>query len=289
MKPSIDTIPKDEYPELLTEIPDPPEQLYKRGQLPDENTYTYLCVVGSRKYTSYGKRAIEKIIRELAGYPIVIVSGMALGIDSIAHEAALDAGLPTVAVPGSGLDEDVLYPRSHVSLAYDILDADGTLLSEFDPDFEAAPWAFPKRNRIMAGLCEATLIVQATKESGTLITARLSADYHRDIFTIPGSIFQESTDGNHMLLKKGAALIRNGKDVARELRIKKQKESDKVQTTDDLSDEEQAVIEQLSEPKERDDLIRQLDIDTAAANGLLAEMEIDGLIQEESGTIHSLV
>jgi DNA processing protein len=288
MEPSIDTIPGENHPKLLQEISDPPEALYKRGSLPDTDTYTYLCVVGSRKYTSYGKKAIEKIIRELSGYPVAVVSGMAFGIDSIAHKAAIDADLPTVAVPGSGLNEDVLYPRSHVSLAKDILSAGGALVSEFEPDFEAAPWAFPKRNRIMAGLCEATLIVQATKESGTLITARLAADYHRDIFTIPGSIFADSTDGNHMLLKKGAALIRNGKDVARELHVKKQSSTHEDDTAN-LSDDEQAVIDELTEPIPRDDLIRALDIKTAKANGLLAEMEIDGLIHEEGGKIHSRI
>ena len=147
-----------EFPALLREIPDPPEQLFIRGTYPSED-YIFLCVVGSRKYTPYGKSACQSLLSGLRGYPIAIVSGLALGIDAIAHEAALTAGLPTVAVPGSGLQDSVLYPRTNFGLAQRILKAGGALLSEFPPEHEARPENFPQRNRIMAGLSHATLVI----------------------------------------------------------------------------------------------------------------------------------
>jgi DNA processing protein len=142
-----------EFPTLLKEIPDPPEQLFVRGNLPTKSKI--LSVVGARAYSSYGKDVCEMLIDGLRGHDVAIVSGLALGIDSIAHKSALSAGLFTLAVPGSGLNDEVLYPSTHKKLAHDILDAGGGLLSEFEPDFKATPWSFPQRNRIMAGLAHA--------------------------------------------------------------------------------------------------------------------------------------
>ena len=149
-----------EFPTLLSEITDPPDTLYFRGVSPKlhENDVKFLCVVGSRKYSQYGKTVCEKLITGLRGYPVGIVSGLALGIDAIAHRAALDASLYTIAVPGSGLGWNTLYPRSHNSLAKRILLSGGTLLSEYEENIQATPYTFPKRNRVMAGLCHAVLV-----------------------------------------------------------------------------------------------------------------------------------
>jgi DNA processing protein len=265
---------------LLREIPDAPEKLYIRGVLPPEDM-KFLCVVGSRKYTPYGKEACEKLITGLRGYPVVIVSGLALGIDSIAHRAALDAGLPTVAVPGSGLNEAVLYPRAHRDLAKTILERDGALLSEFEPDFEAAPHAFPQRNRIMAGLSHATLIVEAEERSGTLITARLAADYNRDVLTVPGSIFHKHTYGPHMLLRQGAALITKSEDILEALHLTTAEKEKKVYER--VSEDEKKVLELI--PLPRDELIRNLKLPVSQANVLLSSMELKGLIKESLGEI----
>src|SRR3989338_991505 len=154
----IRKIRKGDYPPQLLEIPQVPEELFVRGTLPQDDALL-LCVVGSRKHTEYWKEVCEKILSELRGFPIVIVSGLALGIDAIAHRAALKAGLKTIAVPGSGLSPSVLYPRSHNSLAKEIVKRGGALLSEFEPDTPAAPWTFPRRNRIMAGLADAVLVI----------------------------------------------------------------------------------------------------------------------------------
>ena len=186
----------DEFPPSLREIPEPPEKLYLVGTLPPEDAL-WLAVVGSRKHTPYGKEACEKIIAELAGKNIVIVSGLALGIDGIAHEAALRAGLATVAIPGSGLDEKVLYPRTHLSLARRIVERGGALLSEFPPDFRATPYSFPQRNRLMAGVTRGTSITEGGGRSGTLNTARLAGDYTRDVLVIPASIFSRNSAGSH--------------------------------------------------------------------------------------------
>jgi DNA processing protein len=144
----IDKLSPNVFPPQLLEIPEPPEQLYIRGVLPPENAIL-LAVVGSRKYSNYGKDVCEELIAGLAGFPIAIVSGLALGIDGIAHKAALKAGLATIAIPGSGLNDDVIYPATHFGLAQEILAAGGALLSEFEPDFRAAN-GHSKRNRIMA-------------------------------------------------------------------------------------------------------------------------------------------
>src|SRR5690606_4401026 len=138
-----------------------------------------LSVVGSRKYTNYGQQVVNHLISGLRGYNIGIVSGLALGIDSLAHQVAIDNGIYTLAIPGGGLSDKSIYPRRHLPLARKILEADGGLLSEFESDFTATNWSFPQRNRLVCGISEATLIIEASEKSGTLITAKLTADYNR--------------------------------------------------------------------------------------------------------------
>ncbi len=203
---------KKQFPPLLNEIPDPPEKLFLRGALPKKNT-KLLCVVGSRIATPYGQSVAFKLIEGLSGSNVAIVSGLALGIDAIAHKSALKAKLKTIAVPGSGLDDNVIYPASNRTLARTILESGGALLSEFEPSFKATPWSFPQRNRVMAGMSHATLVIEATERSGTLITSRLALDYNRDVLTVYGSIFQESTFGPHYLIKNGAIPVRNSDDI----------------------------------------------------------------------------
>ena len=187
MKTNIRELFADEIPEWLMEIPEPPKKLYIRGEMPKGDS-KFLCVVGSRKHTEYGKEACQKLIAGLRGYDIVVVSGLALGIDGIAHKAALDASLTTIAIPGSGLHPSVLYPSSNRQLAEKIVDSGGALLSEFEPMFRPTLYSFPQRNRIMAGISHAVLIVEAEIKSGTLITSRLATDYNREVMAVPGSV-----------------------------------------------------------------------------------------------------
>ncbi|OHA26647.1 MAG: DNA protecting protein DprA [Candidatus Taylorbacteria bacterium RIFCSPHIGHO2_02_FULL_44_36] len=284
----IKVLKSENWSPLLKEIPDPPEKLYIRGALPDWSQ-KFLCVVGARRYTSYGKEACEKLIAGLRGYPIIIVSGLALGIDSIAHRAALAAGLKTLAVPGSGLLPEAIHPRFHRQLAEKIIEAGGALLSEFEPDFRATLWAFPQRNRIMAGLANATLVVEAEKKSGTLITAKLATEYNRDVLTIPGSIFSPNSEGPHLLIRLGATPVTSPAELLEALGFKTEAENSQAQLAlayADCSSDERKILELLREPLARDILISRLGFPASRANALLSVLEIKGLIKESLGELH---
>jgi len=270
-----------EFPQLLREISDPPKALYIKGNYPDEKS-KFLAVVGSRKYTPYGKQVTQKLIFGLSGYPIVIVSGLALGIDAIAHEAALEAALTTIAIPGSGLSESVLYPATHRQLAKRILKAGGALLSPFEDNFKATPYSFPERNRIMAGISHATLVIEASEKSGTLITSRLATEYNRDVLAVPGPIFSATSAGPHMLLRLGATPITKSEDILEALHLKAEEKS---VATENLSDIERKIFEMLSSPLSRDELIDALEIPVQEIQITLARLELKGIIKEEMGEI----
>ncbi|MBI5411672.1 DNA-protecting protein DprA [Candidatus Peregrinibacteria bacterium] len=280
---TIQKLTNNQFPSALLEIPEPPKTLHLAGILPPEDTIL-LTVVGSRKYTSYGKMACEKIIQGLSGYPIAIVSGLALGIDTIAHRAAIEAGLKTIAVPGSGLGEQALYPASNKTLAKEIVADGGALLSEFPPDFRATQWSFPQRNRIMAGLSRGVLIIEASEQSGTLITARLALDYNRDVYVVPGSIFSDGTRGSNALIKGGATPITSSADMLVALGF----ETTQYNSTakENANPEEALVLELLREPLPRDTIIQALNRPTHEINMLLSVMELKGLIKERLGSIY---
>ncbi len=285
MKFPVRKVQSDEFPKRLREIHDPPDSLYARGsEFPQAEKY--LCVVGSRKHTNYGRDVCQKLISGLVGSSICIVSGLALGMDAIAHKAALKANLPCIGVPGSGLNDKVLYPKTNKPLAKKLLTSGNMLISEFEPDFEAVGWAFPKRNRIMAGLSQAVLVVEATEQSGTLITARLATEYNRDVFTVPGSIKSKNTAGPHGLIRDGAALIRSGEDILRELNLPTDNKASKDH--ENLTAKEEKVIEALDTPKPKDDLLQEVDMPAAEANVLISRLELKGLLKESGGKIERL-
>lgn len=267
----------EEFPPLLREIPQPPTDLNYRGQLPPPDL-KLLAIVGSRKYTSYGKEVVEHLVAGLKNHPIGIVSGLALGIDGLAHEAALRHRLYTLAIPGGGLDDSVLYPRQHTRLASQILEAGGGLLSEFDPFFTPTKWSFTQRNRLVAGISNATLIIEAAEQSGTLITARLTVDYNRELLVVPGNIFSKNMAGNHQFLKLGATPVTEAADILAVFGIDAAEETAKTLSLPSLDPLELKVIALLHEPQERDLLIRQLDLPTPEAAALLMQMEMKDLI-----------
>jgi DNA processing protein len=275
-----------EVPETLFEIPQPPKVLYMRGRLPKDSDVIYLAVVGSRNYTSYGRDICEKLIAGLQGYPVVIVSGLAIGIDSIAHRAAMKAGLVTIAFPGSGLDNTVLHPKSNTALAQEIVESGGCLLSEMRPDFKAQAYSFPARNRLMAGISKAVLIIEAEEKSGTLITARMALDYNRDVLAVPGSVFSPNSKGTNKLIRAGAIPISTSEELLEALgfEIEKESQTDEEKYADCGADEKK-ILTLLHESRQRDDLIRELGMQTATANALLSMMEIKELIKEELGEI----
>ena len=281
MKFEIKKLQKEETPPQLLEIPQPPEQMYLVGNMPKEGN-KILAVVGSRKFSSYGKEVCEKLIAGLKGQPVTIVSGLALGIDSIAHRAALQNNLQTIAFPGSGLDESVLYPTSHLNPAKEIVENGGGLLSEFDPKFRATPYSFPQRNRLIAGISDATLIIEAEKKSGTLITSRLATDYNKDVLAVPGSIFSKTSEGPHMLIRLGATPITCINDLLEALHLEPEQ-----QTLDfgDCNEDELQILKLLDSPVSRDELFEQAQLPIQALNSILMMLEIKGFIKESQGQI----
>ena len=285
MADDLKLLSPQEFPPLLREISDPPKQLHLRGEMPSTD-HKWLAVVGSRAMTTYGKQAVRHLIEGLRGYPIVVVSGLAYGVDAEAHKAALEAGLATVAVPGSGLDWNVLYPRANVGLAREILKAGGALLSEFKPEQKATDYTFPQRNRIMAGLSHATLVVEAKEKSGSLITAKLVTEYNRELLVVPGSIFSAESKGTHQFLRLGATAVTSPEDILVALGIaKREGPASWAELRDDLSEDELRVFEIIHSPVSRDELIEELEIPITEANVLLSTMEIKGLIVEELGVV----
>lgn len=219
----MQTIYKGQYPILLKEIPVKaiPSKLYARGNLKllsDPET-KFLCIVGSRKNTAYGREVIEKLIPPLKDYNIVIISGLAYGIDTIAHKEALKHEIPTISIPGSGISPGHVYPKAHGKIAEEIVASGGLLLSEFEPDATPQSWFFPQRNRLMAGLAHAVLIIESAGRSGTLITAKLALDYNRTVMAVPGSIFSPHSEGVNGLIREGAEVVMSHEDILRGLGI----------------------------------------------------------------------
>jgi DNA processing protein len=254
------------FPPLLKEIPDPPEKLYKIGA-PVPDGAELITVVGSRSASEYGRRATESIVAGLRDYGVVIVSGLALGIDAVAHRAALRHGLRTVAIPGSGLSSKHIYPRSNRGLAEEIIKKGGTLLSEFEPEAEVFPSNFPQRNRIMAGISRATLVIEAAEKSGTLITARLALDYNRDVFAVPGSIFSKTSLGTNALIRDGALPVSSADDIVAALALKK-KDARAAR-----SGEESGVFFK-GDSISKDDFFKTIG-DSHAAQTLLSKLELE--------------
>jgi len=283
MMDALQLLSQPDFPPLLTEIPDPPVQLFVRGNLPSYDL-KWLAVVGSRALSAYGKQVGEYLLEGLRGYPIVIVSGLAYGADACAHKVALRCGLPCVAVPGSGLDYRVMYPRAHVGLAKEIIKAGGAHLSEFDPDQVARDYTFPQRNRIMAGVTHATLILEAKERSGSLITARLATEYNRELLVVPGSIFSETAKGTHQFLKLGATPVTEPADILKALGIEV-RESVGADSRTDISDDERRALHILASPCTRESLFDALALPISETNILLSTMEIKGLIKEELGVV----
>lgn len=280
MLPSPRQLEGGDWPPSLHEIADPPKTLRIRGTLPTGRVY--LTVVGARKYSPYGKRACESLIEGLRGYPVAIVSGLALGLDAIAHEAALRAGLPTVAILPSGLGDAVIYPASNQPLARRILGEGGALVSENEDDARVQTWSFAERDRLMAGFSKATLIVEASERSGTLITARLAMEYNREVLVVPHPIGGSGQGGN-ALLRQGATLVRSAEDILEALGIVV--EEKKTEKPSGLSPAEEALYDALTEPLEREELIQRTAVSVTDANIALSKLLLKGVVVERMSMI----
>jgi DNA processing protein len=272
---------KGEWPTGLREIPQPPKQLWVRGAMPPTGHKT-LVVVGSRAMTRYGQEACQMLIAGLAGYPVSIVSGLALGMDTCAHKAALATGLHTLALPGSGLSDDVIYPRSNRAFAKEILEKGGGMLSEYPPSAPSRIHYFPERNRLMVALADAVLIIEAGPKSGTLITARLASEYNRDLLAVPHRIGDPHAFGPHLFIRLGAALVTDPLHILEALGIPP-RESAMGEAPTDLEDTELAIWDLLEEPHERDDILRSMSGNPGETLTALVSLELRGLIKEEFG------
>ncbi|MCF7836082.1 MAG: DNA-processing protein DprA [Candidatus Marinimicrobia bacterium] len=283
-KENIKTLLFDELPKMLQEIYSPPELLYAKGTLPSEDS-PHIAIVGPRKFSTYGKESCKKIVEGLSRVPdnnFVVVSGMASGIDTIAHKTAIDNNMKTIAVLGCGLHENVLFPSSNKKLYREILEKDGVIISEYPLYMRAQLFTFPQRNRIVAGLSKATLVIEAPQRSGSLITASMALENNRDVFAVPGGIFSKNAEGVNKLIKEGALPVTNSDDILHAFGI----ETENFEQEKNFSSEEKIMIEKITEPIQRDELLRKIEMPTNEANSLLVKMEIKGIIKEVSGKIY---
>ncbi len=265
------------YPARLKQIYDYPPILYVKGTILPQDEWC-LAIVGTRKATVYGRQAAEEIAADLARNKITIVSGLARGIDSIAHRGALEAGGRTIAVFGCGLD--IVYPSENASLAQTIAD-NGALISEFPLGAEPRRENFPLRNRIMSGLSLGVLVVEAGDTSGAMITARLALEQNREVFAVPGSILSPTSRGTNNLIQEGAKLIRDYTDILEELNLRAVAHQIEVKEVIPASDTESLLLKQLSaEPTHIDEVCRSSGLPIATVSSTLAMMELKGMVRQ---------
>ncbi len=269
------------FPGGLREIPQPPEHLWLLGTLPPPGT-KFLAVVGSRAMTQYGKQACEKLIMGLAGYPVSIVSGLALGVDTCAHKTAIAAGLHTIAFPGSGVDHSVVYPRSNREFSQEILAAGGALISEYEPKETSRVHFFPERNRLMVGIADAILVIEAGEKSGTLITARLASEYNKELLCVPHRLGDPHGFGPHLFVRLGAALVTEPIHILEALKIAPRGEAGKIMAPK-LVGTEKEVWNILQAPKTRDEILRESKADAGEILTALIALELRGIAKEEFG------
>lgn len=269
------------YPILLKEIYDPPILLYYKGEL-DWNNSLFFGVVGTRKITSYGIRAIEEIVGALTLHGLVIVSGMAKGGDTIAHQAAVKSGGKTVGVLGSGVN--IIYPPENKKLSEEII-KNGAILSEFPPDAEPRRQNFPLRNRLISGLSLGLLVVEASEKSGTLITANCALDQNREVFALPGSIFNPYSKGPAKLIKMGAKMVTSVEDILEELNLEGRQQSKRAQQILPDSKEEEKILSilNLHDYVMIDELIRETKLSSPVVLSSLTLMEMKGKVRNLGG------
>lgn len=284
----------ERYPKLLAEAGDAPKQLYYRGEWDPKLFRRCLAVVGTRRMTSYGRRMAEQIVEEIAAVGITIVSGFMYGIDAVAHKAALRVKGKTIAVMPCGID--VIHPEFQADLHAEIENGGGLIVSEYEGTHPTATWMFPRRNRIVAGLCQATLVVEAGEKSGALITAECAKRYGRKIFAVPNALTSAVSQGVTQLLREEASIAGNAQDVLKAYGVKFQITNFKSQTNHKLQitnyeyepeSIEGKIIKQLrSESMEIDELTRQLEMPAATIGVALSMLQLGGHITEEGGMYH---
>lgn len=267
----------DRYPTSLKNIYDPPLFLYYRGNISLLHSSYLLTIVGSRTSTDYHRNCVDKIVSQLSETPLIITSGLAIGIDALAHQKALTYKLATIAVLGSGLSDNIIYPQANLSLAHEIIKDGGLLLSEQNSHTKTRTYHFPKRNRILAALSKATIVISGAKKSGTLITAQLAVEYGKEVLALPGNINLRLSQCPNQLIKEGAILLNNTSDILKLYNIDKKLKKEKII----FKNKDHAKIYTLlqTEPMKLIDLAHQLNLPLANTSALISEMEIKGLLK----------
>jgi DNA processing protein len=271
------------FPPLLAAIHDPPSVLFLRGGGgPELLAQPAVAVVGARSCSSYGRSVARSLGRDLAAAGLVVTSGMARGVDGEAHRGALEAGGLTVAVLGCGVDRD--YPAAHAELARRICER-GLVVSEYGEGIEPAPWRFPARNRIIAGLCRATVVVEARERSGALITADFALEEGRDVLAVPGEITSSLSDGTNALLRLGATPVTSAADVLELFQL-----APAAVMPATVSETAQAILDRLREGAlTGDEVVRLAGVEPAAAAAALVELELARQISLEDGVYRACV
>lgn len=282
MKADIKKISINEaaFPELLKQIPGPPQLLYFLGRLPEPEE-KLIAIVGTRKATSEGKLTAKRIAKELTEAGLVVVSGLALGIDSAAHEGVLTRNGKTIAVLANGLPK--IYPPSHEKLAERIIENSGAIFSEYPPETPPYPNQFLERNRLISGLAIATIIIEAPIRSGALVTAKNALDQGREVFVVPGPANHPNYGGSHMLIRNGARLVTKADDILEDLGI--EREQDTPEIDKNLSNEAKALIEVIKRHKliSVDKIIEETKLETHKVNQELTFLLFSGVIEEKGG------
>ncbi len=276
----------DKYPSRLKEIYDYPPVLYVRGSLLPEDEWC-LAVVGTRRATVYGRQVTEEIVTDLARNHITIASGLAKGIDSVAHQSALEAGGRSIAVFACGLD--IVYPAENASLARRIMQ-NGALISEYPLGTKPRPENFPRRNRIMSGLSLGVLVVEAGESSGANITANLALEQNREVFAVPGSILASTSRGTNKLIQDGAAkLVHSYTDILEELNLTAVAHQIEMKEIIPASETESLLMKQMgAEPVHIDELCRLSGLPVSTVSSTLAMMELKGLVKQVGAMNYSL-
>ena len=269
--------PDAAFPPLLAQLHDPPRRLHARGDPVGVLEQPAVAVVGARSCSAYGAQVARTLSRDLAAAGLVVVSGLARGVDAEAHRGALDAGGTTVAVLGCGIDRD--YPARHAELARRIVAGGGLVVSEYEPGIEPAPWRFPARNRVIAGLALATVVVEARERSGALITADFALELGREVFAVPGEITSALSAGTNRLIRQGAAPLLGAEDVLAALGLEAAP-APRAEVTDAAA----RVLAVLADgPRGQDELVRATGLATSAVAAALVELELAGLAAEADG------
>lgn len=278
---------ENNYPVLLRQIPDPPLILFLRGDINILKNNLGLAIVGSRRCSNNGQLAVEKIIKGLYGSPLSIISGLAYGIDSIAHHGALKHNLKTVAVLGSGTDDGSIYPKNNFRLAQQIIESGGLIISEYPPITPALKHQFVARNRIIAGLSLAVIIAEAHIKSGALITADFAIDYNRLVFALPGSILWPQSIGPNQLIQNGAILLQDSQDILSELGLQPVINFNHSSQQEGLSIEESNVLKYMqTESKHFEDLLTLTKFSIQQLQGLLTSLELKDLVKQVGPQIY---